>query len=137
MVLKERVLFICTGNSCRSQIAEGLLRDIAGNQFDVYSAGTHPSRVHPASIIIMAEGGIDISQHTSDSINKYLDKGIDIVITVCDNARQACPTFPGNVKQIHWGIDDPFSGWGTEPAELVPYRKTREELKNKINDFLN
>ena len=137
MVKKESVLFICTGNSCRSQIAEGLFRDMAGNQFDVYSAGTHPSRVHPASIIVMAECGIDISQHTSDSINKYLNKGIDIVITVCDNARQACPTFPGNVRQIHWGIDDPFNGWETEPAELVPYRKTREELKNKINDFLN
>ena len=137
MVKKESVLFICTGNSCRSQIAEGLLRDMAGDLFNVYSAGSHPSRVHPASIMVMAEWGIDISKHTSDSINKYLNKDIDIVITVCDNAKKVCPNFPEKVKQIHWNVDDPFNGWGSEPAALVPYRTTRQELKNRINDFLN
>ena len=137
MVKKESVLFICTGNSCRSQIAEGLLRDMAGDLFDVYSAGSHPSRVHPASIMVMAEWGIDISKHTSDSINKYLNKDIDIVITVCDNAKKVCPNFPEKVKQIHWNVDDPFNGWGSESSDLVPYRMTRQELKNRINDFLN
>ena len=137
MVKKESVLFICTGNSCRSQIAEGLLRDMAGDLFDVYSAGSHPSRVHPASIMVMAEWGIDISKHTSDSINKYLNKDIDIVITVCDNAKKVCPNFPEKVKQIHWNVDDPFNGWESEPSDLVPYRMTRQELKNRINDFLN
>ena len=137
MVKKESVLFICTGNSCRSQIAEGLLRDMAGNLFNVYSAGSHPSRIHPASIMVMAEWGIDISKHTSDSINKYLNKDIDIVITVCDNAKNICPDFPEKVKQIHWNVDDPFNGWGIEPSDLGPYRTTRQELKNRINDFLN
>ena len=133
----KKILFVCTGNSCRSQIAEGLLRDLAGDNFEVFSAGSHPSRVHPASIAVMAEWGIDISNHTSDWTNEYLDKSIDIVITVCDNANQACPTFPGDVKRIHWSIDDPFHGWGAEPADLEPYRETREILKEKIESFLN
>ena len=137
MVKKESVLFICTGNSCRSQIAEGLLRDMAGDLFDVYSAGSHPSRVHPASIMVMSEWGIDISKHTSDSINKYLNKDIDIVITVCDNAKKVCPDFPEKVNRIHWNVDDPFNGRGIEPSDLGPYRTTRQELKNRINNFLN
>ena len=101
---RASVIFICTGNSCRSQMAEGLLRNMAGDLFEVFSAGSHPSRLHPASIIVMAELGIDISNHSADSIDKYLDKDIDIVISVCDNARQVCPVFPGDVKQIHWSI---------------------------------
>ena len=84
----------------------------------------------------MAEWGIDISNHTSDWTNEYLDKSIDIVITVCDNANQACPTFPGDVKRIHWSIDDPFHGWSADPADLEPYRETREILKEKIESFL-
>ena len=136
MVKKESVLFVCTGNSCRSQIADGLMRDMAGDRFDVFSAGSHPSRLHPASVTVMAEWGVDISRHTSDSIDEYLYKGIDIVITVCDNASQVCPAFPGDAKRIHWSIDDPFHGWGAEPNDLEPYRDTREELKNRINDFL-
>ena len=134
---KTKVIFICTGNSCRSQMAEGLLRDMAGDRFEVFSAGSHPSRLHPASIIVMAELGIDISNHSADSIDKYLDKDIDIVITVCDNARQVCPVFPGNVKQIHWSIDDPFHGWGAEPSDLIPYRETRETLKDRLESFIN
>ena len=134
---KTKVIFICTGNSCRSQMAEGLLRDMAGTRFEVFSAGSHPSRLHPASIIVMAELEIDISNHSADSIDKYLDKAIDIVITVCDNARQACPVFPGNVKRIHWSIDDPFHGWGAEPSDLIPYRETRETLKDRLESFIN
>ena len=115
---KKKVLFVCTGNSCRSQIAEGLLRDLSNAHYEVFSAGSHPSRLHPASVAVMAEWGIDISNQTSDNIDEYLDKNIDIVISVCDNAKQACPTFPGNVTQIHWSIDDPIQGWGADPVDL-------------------
>ena len=110
---------------------------MAGDRFEVFSAGSHPSRLHPASIIVMAELEIDISNHSADSIDKYLDKDIDIVITVCDNARQVCPVFPGNVKRIHWSIDDPFHGWGAEPSDLIPYRETRETLKDRLESFIN
>ena len=134
---KTKVIFICTGNSCRSQMAEGLLRDMAGARFEIFSAGSHPSRLHPASIIVMAELGIDISNHSADSIDEYLDKDIDIVISVCDNARQVCPVFPGDVQQIHWSIDDPFHGWGAEPSDLIPYRETREILKDRLESFIN
>lgn len=92
---KLKVIFICTGNSCRSQMAEGILRDLAGDRFDVYSAGSHPSRVHPMSIAVMDEWDIDLRQHTSDPIDQYLDEHIDIAITVCDHAKQVCPVFPG------------------------------------------
>ena len=133
---KKKVIFICTGNACRSQMAEGLLRHMAGEKFEVYSAGSHPSRLHPASVAVMAEWNIDIIHHTSEPINDYLETGIDIVITVCDNAKQICPTFPGNVKRIHWGLDDPYHGWGAEPEDLLPYRETRDELKDRIKVFL-
>ena len=133
---KKKVIFICTGNACRSQMAEGLLRHMAGEKFEVYSAGSHPSRLHPASVAVMAEWNIDIIHHTSEPINDYLETGIDIVITVCDNAQQICPTFPGNVQRIHWGLDDPYHGWGAEPEDLLPYRETRDELKDRIKVFL-
>jgi len=133
---KKKVIFICTGNACRSQMAEGLLRHMAGDKFEVYSAGSHPSRLHPASVAVMAEWNIDITHHTSEPINDYLETGIDIVITVCDNAQQICPTFPGNVKRIHWGLDDPYHGWGAEPEDLLPYREIRDELKDRIKVFL-
>jgi len=134
---RTKVIFICTGNSCRSQMAEGLLRYMAGDRFEVFSAGSHPSHLHPASIIVMAELGIDISNHSADSIDEYLDKDIDIVISVCDNARQVCPVFPGDVQQIHWSIDDPFHGWGAEPSDLIPYREIREVLKDRLESFIN
>ncbi len=133
---KKKVIFICTGNACRSQMAEGLLRHMAGDKFEVYSAGSHPSRLHPASAAVMAEWGIDIARHTAEPIDDYLETGIDIVITVCDNAQQICPTFPGNVKRIHWGLDDPYHGWGAEPEDLLPYREIRDELKDRIKVFL-
>ncbi len=133
---KKKVIFICTGNACRSQMAEGLLRHMAGNKFKVYSAGSHPSRLHPASVVVMAEWNIDIAHHTSEPVNDYLETGIDIVITVCDNAKQICPTFPGNVKRIHWGLDDPYHGCGSEPEDLLPYREIRDELKDRIKVFL-
>jgi len=133
---KKKVLFVCTGNSCRSQMAEGIMRDLAGNAFEVFSAGSHPSRVHPMSIAILAEWGINISHHTSDSIDQYLDNEIDIVITVCDNANEICPIFPGDVKRIHWSIDDPFHGWGDEEQFKNRYRETRNDIKNRIEKLL-
>ncbi len=136
MTKKKKVLFICTGNACRSQIAHGLLQDMAGNRFEVFSAGSHPSRVHPMSIVVMEEVGVDISHHTSDYVDDYLDEGIDIAITVCDNANQACPMFPGEVERIHWSIDDPFKGWNFDTSQMDSFRKTRREINERLETFL-
>ena len=133
---KRKIIFICTGNACRSQIAEGLLRNLASDKFSVFSAGSHPSQVHPTSVAVMEEVGIDISHHTSDPISDYVDHGIDVVITVCDNAKQACPVFPGNAEHIHWSIEDPFKGWNFDPLDLDTFRKVREEINSRIKDFL-
>ena len=133
---KRKIIFICTGNACRSQIAEGLLRNLASDKFSVFSAGSHPSQVHPMSVAVMEEVGIDISHHTSDPISDYVDHGIDVVITVCDNAKQACPVFPGNVEHIHWSIEDPFNGWDFDPLDLDNFRKVREDIDSRIKDFL-
>ncbi len=132
----KKVLFVCTGNSCRSQIAEGILKQKSNQIFDVFSAGSHPSRVHPNAIKIMEEVGINISHHTSNHIDEYLKDEIDIVITVCDNAYKTCPVFPGNVKRIHWSIKDPFRDWNQDPSHLKNFRETRIELENRINKFL-
>ena len=137
MEKRQKVLFVCTGNSCRSQIAEGLLRHLANGRFDVYSAGSHPTRVHPNAITVMKELNIDISDHTSDSIHQYLDESIDIVITVCDNADKVCPIFPGNVKRLHWSIDDPCRGWDSDPSHLNNFRNTIKDIKGNILKFLN
>jgi len=136
MTKKKKVLFICTGNACRSQIAHGLLQDMAGNRFEVFSAGSHPSRVHPMSIVVMEEVGVDISHHTSDYVDDYLDEGIDIAITVCDNANQACPMFPGEVERIHWSIDDPFKGWNFDTSQMDSFRETRREINERLDTFL-
>ena len=133
---KKNIIFICTGNACRSQIAHGLLQNLANDRFDVYSAGSHPSRVHPMSIKVMEEIAIDISNHSSNHIDDYLDKGIDIVITVCDNANKLCPIFPGNVEKLHWGIDDPFRGWDYNENQMESFRETRKEITEKIIDFI-
>tara|TARA_B100001175_G_C19101984_1_gene445607 strand:+ start:104 stop:523 length:420 start_codon:yes stop_codon:yes gene_type:complete len=136
MPKKKKILFICTANTCRSQIAHGLLNELSSSKFEVFSAGLHPSQVHPISIAIMEEIGIDISHHTSDNINDYFGKGIDIVITVCDNANNSCPTFPENVKRIHWSIDDPFRNWNFDFKELDTFRQTREEIKSRLLKFI-
>ena len=133
---KRKIIFICTGNACRSQIAEGLLRNLASDKFSVFSAGSHPSQVHPMSVAVMEEVGIDISHHTSDPISDYVDHGIDVVITVCDNAKQACPVFPGNAEHIHWSIEDPFKGWNFDPLDLDNFRKVRADLDRRIKNFL-
>ena len=134
--MKHNIIFICTGNSCRSQIAEGLFKNEAKDKFNVYSAGSHPSRIHPASIKVMSEWGIDITNQRSETIDKYIEKKIDIVITVCDNANKSCPIFPGAKINIHWSIKDPFHSWGDDEKDLEPYRLTRNEIKEKIKSLL-
>ena len=136
MPKKEKIIFICTANACRSQIAEGVMRKLAGDKFDVYSAGSNPSLVHPMSIKVMKEIGIDITPHTSDPILNFLSKNINIVITVCDNADRECPVFPGKVERIHWSIKDPFKGWNSHPDDLVNFRKTREDLTVRIKNLI-
>ena len=133
---KKKVLFICTGNACRSQIAHGLLKDLSSETFEVFSAGSQPSKVHPISIEVMEEIGIDISKHTSNHIDDYINKNIDIVITVCDSANNTCPTFPDDVKRIHWSIDDPFRGWNFDLNQLSNFRQTREEIKARLLKFI-
>ena len=135
--MKYNVIFICTGNSCRSQIAEGLLKEKAGNRFNVYSAGINPSRVHPAAVSVMEEWGIDISRQKSEHLEKYVNRDIHIVITVCGSANQSCPVFSDKKMKIHWNIKDPFNGWSNDQKELQPYPDTRDDLKNRIDDFLS
>ena len=136
MSKKKKVLFICTGNACRSQIAHGLLNKFLSSKFEAFSAGSHPSKVHPSSIAVMKEIGIDISHHSSDHIDDYLSKGIDIVITVCDNANNSCPTFSDNVKRIHWTINDPLKNLNFDLNELDTFRETREEIKSRLLKFI-
>ena len=135
--MKHRVIFICTGNSCRSQIAEGLLRKEADDRFDIFSAGSDPSRLHTAAISVMEEWGIDISHQKSESIDNFIDNNFDIIITVCDNANQSCPVFPNEKIRLHWSIKDPFHGWSDYQECLPPYRIARDELKKRIDEFLS
>ena len=117
-------------------MAEGLMRDAVGENFEVLSAGSHPSKVHPAAIKVMKEWGLDIQNQKSESINSYLEKDIEIIITVCEKAKQVCPSFPSGRTRIHWNIKDPFHSWDSEERDLAPYRITRDEIKKKINNLL-
>jgi arsenate reductase len=132
---RKRVLIICTGNSARSQMAEGLLRALAGDRFEVFSAGTFATFVRPQAITVMNELGIDISAHRSKSVNEFIDTDFDYVITVCDHANQRCPIFPGSVERIHWSIEDPVMG-GSEEAKLAAFREARDELQERIRGFI-
>jgi len=133
MAYKKRVLFLCTGNSARSQMAEGLLKQMAGDQFDVFSAGTHPKGMHPRSVEVMSEIGIDISQHRSKEISTFLNDKFDYVITVCDRAKQQCPVFPG-AEPIHWGFDDPAEA--SDDRQLGEFRRVRDEIGHRLRLFL-
>lgn len=128
--MKPTILILCTGNSCRSHMAEGILRAAAGDLLDVQSAGSKPAGyVHLKAIEVMKEIGIDLSGHTSKHMDDFLHSKVDIVVTVCGNADQACPMFPGQVKRYHWGFDDPAHATGTENEILDAFRKTRDEIK--------
>jgi arsenate reductase len=127
---KPTVLILCTGNSCRSHMAEGILRRAAGDLFDVQSAGSNPAGyVHPKSIQVLDEIGIDISGHTSKHMNEFLNRDVATVITVCGKADQACPMFPGQVNRYHWGFDDPAHATGGEEEVLEAFRKVRDQIK--------
>ena len=136
MIKKDKIIFICTGNACRSQIAEGLMRHLASDKFEVYSAGSRPTRVHPAAITVMRELGIDISSNTSDPISLFINKSMNIIVTVCDNAKKACPVFSGRAKRIHWSVKDPFKNWDSTKEGLVDFRKTRDDLAERIKNLL-
>jgi arsenate reductase len=134
---KKRVLFLCTGNSARSQMAEGLLRHLAGDRFEVYSAGVEPTDVNPLAIKVMAEIGIDISHQRSKSVNEFSGRDFDYVITLCDSARQTCPVFPSKHKNIHWGLEDPVLMHGTEDEKIRVFRKIRDQIKENIINLLS
>ena len=124
------ILIICTGNSCRSHLAEGILRAAAGDKLRVASAGSKPAGyVHPLAIKAMAEIGIDISQHQSKHLDEFLQSDVETVITVCGNADQACPIFPGQVNRHHWGFDDPAHATGTEEEQMAVFRRVRDEIR--------
>jgi arsenate reductase len=133
---KTRVLFLCTHNSARSQMAEGYLRSIAGSQYEVASAGMEPARVNPLAIRAMQEVGIDISGHTSKSVKPFLGDAWHYVITVCDQANEYCPIFPFPSQRLHWGFPDPSRAEGTEEERLQTFRRVRDELFLKIRGWL-
>ncbi|HEV8139923.1 MAG TPA: arsenate reductase ArsC [Pyrinomonadaceae bacterium] len=133
--MKQRVLILCTGNSARSQMAEGLLRDIAGDRFEVESAGVAPSFVRPEAIEAMREIGIDISQHRSKSVDEFAGQSFDYVITVCDNANQQCPMFPGKAERVHWSIADPAEVTGDEQERLAAFRSARDDLRERLKSL--
>jgi len=130
-----KVLILCTGNSARSQMAEGLLRHGAGNVCEVFSAGTKPSQVRPEAIAVMREVGIDISGHRSKSVEEFAGQDFDYVITVCDNAKQGCPVFPAKTKRIHWSVEDPAAAQGSEQERLTAFRRVRDELRARLQAF--
>ena len=132
---KQRVLFLCTHNSARSQMAEAFLRSMAGDRFDVASAGTEATRVHPLAIRAMAELGTDISGHTSKVLDALVEEPWDYVITVCDDANEACPTFAKSVRRLHWSFEDPSRAGGTDEERLGVFRRVRDQIKRQITDW--
>lgn len=128
-----RVLFLCTGNSCRSQMAEALLRHFGSADFEVFSAGTDPKTIHPLTVEVMREIDVDLSSQRSKGLEPFLGQHFDYIITVCDRARDNCPTFPGDNEQIHWGFEDPAASAGDAQAQLRVFRRVRNEI-NEINE---
>jgi arsenate reductase (thioredoxin) len=135
MTQKRRVLILCTGNSARSQMAEGLLRHDAGARFDVESAGTRPGEVRPEAIAVMKEIGIDLSGHRSKHLDEFAGQSFDYVLTVCDNAKQSCPIFPGNGVRLHKAFEDPAALESGEPERLVLFRRVRDEIRAYLKLF--
>ena len=134
--MKPTVLFLCTGNSCRSQMAEGWLRHLAGGRFDVLSAGTNPVGVNPQAIEVMEEVGIDISHHRSKHIAEFQGRRLHYVITVCDHAQASCPTEPRGDVRMHWSFDDPAHTQGSAPERLRVFRRVRDEIGEQIQGWL-
>ncbi len=134
--MKKRILILCTGNSCRSQMAEGFLKDM-DPELEVYSAGTNPSdRVHPRAVEVMSELGVDLSSNRPENVSEYLDQAFDYVITVCGGAKETCPTFQGKVgRNLHIGFDDPADATGTEEEILFEFRRIRDEIRRDFGEF--
>ena len=133
---KPIVLILCTGNSCRSHLAEGILRAAAGDLLDVQSAGSKPAGyVHPLAVVVMREIGIDITQHRSKHLNEFIEQKTETVITVCGNADQVCPVFPGQVSRHHWGFDDPAHATGAEEEKLAVFRRVRDEIRRVFEAY--
>ena len=133
---KPTVLILCTGNSCRSHLAEGILREVAGDILDVQSAGSKPAGyVHPLAIAAMKEIGIDISAHRSKSMTEFMDKKVETVITVCGNADAACPIFPGQVNRHHWPFEDPAHATGTDEEKMAVFRRVRDEIRRTFTAY--
>ena len=132
----KKILVLCTGNSCRSQIAEGYLRHFAGDKAQIYSAGVETHGVNPRAISTMKEDGIDISKHTSNNIDQYFNIDFDVVITVCDNAKERCPFFPTNAKKFHHNFPDPAKATGTEEEILEQFRQVRQMIKSYSQQFV-
>ena len=133
---KPTVLILCTGNSCRSHLAEGLLRAAAGDLLDVQSAGSKPAGyVHPLAVAAMKEIGIDLSAHRSKSMTEFMDRKVETVITVCGNADQACPIFPGQVNRHHWPFEDPAHAPGTDEEKLAVFRRVRDEIRRTFTAY--
>ena len=133
---QKRVLVLCTGNSARSQMAEGLFRHLGGDRYEVFSAGTHPSLVRPEAIAVLAEIGIDISGQRSKSVDEFVSQPLDLVITVCDNAKESCPVFPGRTERLHGPFEDPAHLEGTEDERKAAFRKVRDQIRQRIQAFL-
>ncbi len=133
---KKTVLILCTGNSARSQMAEGLLRHEAGGRFDVHSAGTHPATVRPEAITVMGELGIDLSSHRSKSVNEFTGREFDYVITVCDAADKACPVFPGKTRRLHWPFPDPAAVQGSEEERHAAFRAVRDQIRDRLKEWI-
>jgi arsenate reductase len=132
--MKKKVLFICTHNAARSQMAEGLLRSLAGDRYEVFSAGTEPGRVHPYAVRVMAEIGMDISLHRSKNVDEFAGHLLEMVITVCDHAKESCPIFPGGAQKIHQSFEDPSTLTGSEEAILAGFRRIRDKIRAWILD---
>lgn len=133
---KPKVLILCTGNSCRSHMAEGILRHAAGDVLDVFSAGSKPAGfVHPIAIEVLRELDIDISRHESKHLDQFLSAGIDVVITVCDNANDSCPVFPGPVRRHHWGFEDPPKAARSGESEIDAFRRIRDEIRTVFEAY--
>jgi arsenate reductase len=134
--MKYKILVLCTGNSCRSQIAEGYLRHFAGEKADIYSAGVETHGVNPKAIATMLEDGLDISGHTSNNIEEYADIDFDFVITVCDNAKERCPYFPSRAQKFHYNFPDPARATGTDEEVKEQFRQVRQQIKDYCRNFI-
>src|SRR5579863_3029672 len=135
--MKQRVLILCTGNSARSQMAEGLLRHEGGEPFEVFSAGTHPTALRPEAVTVLRELGIDISRHRAKSVDEFRGREFDFVITVCDAANETCPVFPATTRRIHWSFADPASVKGSQEEREAAFRGVRDQIHARLRTFLS